>query len=266
MLYIITEDSNSARVFWDNVANAFRGDANYKLMPFLLGKSGKRASGNTTLWDQLEYFVNNNNDKDAELLIVFDNISGSPNFNSILFIRDAISLCSKHNIRVKIPTYYCFEEVFLSYRELQRMLLTNNKNIPKEVIDVLEYVQNKLMHGEDYFGSNNIISAYIDYMNKRGVIIKNRERFANILLTEVTNRIGYGWFRIIKSGNAFDTVAKCWLKDCRDIGSSIEEKIKNNICNNKCNYICKGMSTRDKIIDLDNKSMTSIGSCKLVDI
>lgn len=266
MLYIITEDSNSARTFWDYVASTFRGDINYKLMPFLLGKDGKRASGNTTLWDQLEHFVNNNKDKEAELLLVFDSISGSTNFNSKSFVKDAINLCHMHSITLKIPTYYCFEEIFLSYSELSRMLVTSTKKKPEELVNVIEYVQEKLINNENYFIANKKIKEYIDYMNKRGVIIKNRERFANILLTDITNRIGYGWFRVVKSGNAFDTVARCWIKSCEEIGVNLSENEKYNICDNKCNYICKGMNTKEKLLDLDKKSITSKRSYGLASI
>ena len=48
MLYIITEDSNSAREFWDKAASVYRGAGAYTMVPLLKG------GGNTTLKAQID--------------------------------------------------------------------------------------------------------------------------------------------------------------------------------------------------------------------
>ena len=53
MLYIITEDSNSARDFWQCVAQTFRSVDSFLLVSFPIGSDGQTASGNTTLKAQV---------------------------------------------------------------------------------------------------------------------------------------------------------------------------------------------------------------------
>ena len=52
-MYIITEDSNSARDFWQCVAQTFRSVDSFLLVSFPIGSDGQTASGNTTLKAQV---------------------------------------------------------------------------------------------------------------------------------------------------------------------------------------------------------------------
>ena len=53
VLYIITEDSNSARVFWDLVIKEYISSDNYVLVPLLKKQNGTRVGGNTTLGNEI---------------------------------------------------------------------------------------------------------------------------------------------------------------------------------------------------------------------
>lgn len=109
MLYVITEDTNSARSFWNIVAKTFRGDDNYILVSLLKDKNGKEVGGNTTLENQVNTVLFSMNKSD-ELLIAFDYIS---NFSPFDFIKNTHNKCKVLGITCKFTNYYCFEEVYL---------------------------------------------------------------------------------------------------------------------------------------------------------
>lgn len=204
MLYIMTEDSHSARVFWEIAANTFRENENYKVLPFL-NNNNLIMSGNTSLWDQLLNFVNNNTDANAELFIIFDNIEGSYNFNTRTFIKNAVNICRLNNITLKMTDYYCFEELYLSYSELKRL----NKDNRDIVINAVDFVRNCLLNGVNYFDIRfKPVAYFINFYKKDSG--KNREHFANALLISITELLD-GRFRIIKSGNSILADSMCDL-------------------------------------------------------
>lgn len=261
MLYIITEDTNSARAFWKEVAEVFRGNGNYTLVPLPKGKDNKDSGGNTTLKNQINYMMSYAKAQD-ELLIAFDNISNANNFNTTKFIKWAINKCKVNNISVKFTSYYCFEELYLSYYELIDMY--KKCNYKEVVLKALEFTNKSIMNRIDYFDKSvSEVANFIQYYkNDSG---KNREHFANALLLEVTKTIG-DRFKITKSGDCFDTSGMCWLKSCTDIQDKMHPKEKINLCDIRCKYKCKNAYLRNKIIDLDKRSMTSNCTFKLKDI
>lgn len=200
-IYIVTEDTNSARAFWNSVAMVFRGKDSYIMVPLLKGKDNKNSSGNTTLKSQVIHIISHLKTQD-ELLIVFDNINNANNFNTVSFIKWTISICKCHNIKVRFTSYYCFEELYLSYQELINMY---KKCKYKEVVlKTLEFTNKSILNKVNYFDKSvDIVSDFIQYYkNDSG---KNREHFANALLLEVTKNIG-DRFRIKKSGDCFEKV------------------------------------------------------------
>lgn len=260
MLYIITEDSNSARAFWDAVAKTFRGKNKYKMMPFLIGKDGKPSSGNSTLADQLNALLPNITSTD-KIIIVFDNITKIGNIDIVDFLTFISNMSQKYNVNIAVTSYYCFEEVYLSYAELERLNADN-----KEVI--LKFVRNCLLNGIDYYNSKYIeVKDFINFYKRDSG--KNREHFANALLIASTHNIN-GDFKIIKSGNAFEKQGRCWIKDCEDIMNDIKlnfgDKAVENKCKNKCNFKCKNCNTLDKLLDLNTNSMIANSSYDLTQI
>ncbi len=156
MLYIITEDSNSARVFWEIVVNEFRGKNNYILVPLFKGKDSKDSGGNTTLKSQVTQLIDSLNTYD-ELLVVFDNINNSRNFNKVRFIKWALNICKIYNINIRFTDYYCFEEVYLSYSELIDMYM--KCNYKKIVLDTLKFVNASITNYKDYYDRNNKLNS-----------------------------------------------------------------------------------------------------------
>lgn len=249
MLYIITEDSNSARVFWEYAAKTFRGEGEYEIVSFLRGKDGKPSSGNTTLSNQLEALLPRVNSKD-EIMIVFDNIVKANIFDTYTFLKYIRSLSQSSGINIKFTSYYCFEEVYLSYSELER-LNESNRDV---VINSIRFVRNCLLNGIDYFDLRyKQIIDFIDFYGKDSG--KNREHFANALLISVTQLLD-GRFRIIKSGDCFYNQGACWLLNCDDVRKLMKNEYEvNSVCRDKCKFKCKDCTTKEKLIDLNDNSM-----------
>lgn len=262
MLYIITEDSNSARVFWEIVVNEFRGKNNYILVPLFKGKDSKDSGGNTTLKSQVTQLIDSLNTYD-ELLVVFDNINNSRNFNKVRFIKWALNICKIYNINIRFTDYYCFEEVYLSYSELIDMYM--KCNYKKIVLDTLKFVNASITNYKDYYDRNNkVIDDFINYYKKDSGY--NREHFANALLIEVTQTIGYR-FKIIKSGDCFYNQGACWLLNCEDIRKSMKNEYEiNSICKNRCKFKCKDCVTKEKLVDLNNNSILKNSTCDLLEV
>ena len=149
-------------------------------------------------------------------------------------------------------SYWCFEDLYLSYDEVLAMYLKNP--VAENVVSAaLQYVHDNLQNGTDYFDTSREIQNFIDLHNSAG---KNREHFANELLMEVTRALkGNGHFAITKSVGAFRKSAECWLRDCSDIKEKMAQQQVINICDKKCEYCCKDKGTVDKLIDLDTRSI-----------
>lgn len=108
-------------------------------------------------------------------------------------------------------------------------------------------------------GKGNYI--LVDLQNDNG---NNREHFANALLIDVTNKIN-GRFKITKKDNVFNTVGQCWIEDCSNIQLQLNNKHIDNMCGN-CKYCCKYNDTKDKLLDLDNKSISKNSTYRLSQI
>lgn len=251
MLYIITEDSNSARMFWSLAAKEFKGADNYVLVELLKKQNGKQAGGNTTLENQVNELLPKMKLGD-ELFVVFDCISNTSNFIPGDFIILTHQKCKLAGVNFKFTSYYCFEEVYLSYIELYSMI--SNGKAKATVVNILKYIQESINSGENYFDkSQQAVVDFINFYEKDSG--KNREHFANAVLIFATQLLD-GRFKIIKSGSCFYNQGACWLLDCDDVKKLMKNEYEiNSICNNKCKFICKDCNTREKLVDLKNKSI-----------
>lgn len=239
MVYIVTEDKNSARDFWKIVADTFLGAENYVLEPLPLG-----GGGNTRLQEQVTSIFTRTR-KDDVLFVVFDNIANTKNFVPSDFIIKTSVRCKMTGVIFQYTTYYCFEEIYLSYDELVK-LTCNYKNI-----DIVKFVSQSIHNAKDYY-TNQIVENFIK--QNQEVNLSNREHFLNYLLVESSRRIK-GYFQITKSGHCFDKNAECWLKDCEQIQKKMTEQQSHNVCAIQCQYCCKGKTIREKLIDLKEKSI-----------
>lgn len=251
-MYIITEDSNSARDFWQCVAQTFRTVDSFLLVSFPIGSDGQTASGNTTLKAQVLGIFPKLQAGDKVFVAVDCVANNTKGFIAHDFVKWGTRLCMKKGAEFVATSYWCFEDLYLSYDEVLAMYLKNPvaENV---VIAALQYVHDNLQNGTDYFDTSREIQNFIDLHNSAG---KNREHFANELLMEVTRALkGNGHFAITKSVGAFRKSAECWLRDCSDIKEKMAQQQVINICDKKCEYCCKDKGTVDKLIDLDTRSI-----------
>lgn len=239
MVYIITEDSNSAREFWKIAADTFIGIGKYSLEPIPAG-----GAGNTTLQSQVINVFSKIQANDI-LFVAFDNIGNTSNFVASDFLNKTIARCKQKNVCFKFTTYYCFEELYLSYEELVR-LSNNHKDA-----NIISFVSKCINSGKDYY-NDTLIQNYIQ--NCTNTVINNREHFLNHLLMEACKVIK-GHFKILKRGQCFSTTGECWVKDCMQIQNTMQPQQVNNVCNNQCQYCCNGKTVVDKLMDLNNKSI-----------
>lgn len=283
MIIMITEDIGSARTFWINVLDNTVGSGNYRISDDYSSTDDdnsviKKTGGKSTLEPKIDYVIKNKKyDTNDTLFVVFDNIGNtfSKNKSSAAFIRNSIKKCERNSLKFMTTTYYCFEEIYLSYKDVK----DRYKNLSKaniNMISTLEYVYKCINSNVDYYDTTNIdIQNSIKELyktpseNKTGL---NREQFAAMLLEFVTRQF-FSKFHISKSSTGFE----CYLEDCEAIRKSIEqinrakikEKAENknkeineeaikkgvqNICN-KCTYSCKDADALTKIEDIFNNSI-----------
>lgn len=251
MLYIITEDTNSARTFWKIVADIWKTSDNYTLVPLLNDNDGKQVGGNTALENQVNDLLPKLNRGD-ELFIVFDYINNTRNFIPGDFILLTYQKCRIAGVNFKFTSYYCFEEIYLSYTELYRMICSNGTKTT--IIRALRFVQECINHGKNYFDkTQQEVIDFINFYQKDAG--SNREHFANALLISVTQLLD-GKFKIIKSGNCFYHQGACWVLHCDDVRKLMRNEYEiNNVCKNKCRFTCKDCSSKEKLFDLNNHSI-----------
>jgi len=132
MLHIITEDSNSARDFWECVAHTFKRADEYRMVPLESG------GGNRTIEGQFKSILPGIQ-KGDNILIVIDNIAGAIN-NSLsvyMLIKELRNKCKELGVGLRVTSYHCFEDLYLSYEEISNMYKAC-KNADKVIIDVLD--------------------------------------------------------------------------------------------------------------------------------
>ena len=268
MIYVVTEDTNSARDFWKIVFHTFLDASQFQFVPLLLNTIGIPVGGNTMLETMVNIALNQASSGDC-LFVAFDNI-GSPyrlnkktnkrvNFDSGDFLISTNQKCINMGVEFYFTSYYCFEELYLSYSELYRLYKEDGKDII--LLEVLDYVKNHILNGTEYYDRNNFnVQTLIDIKSDAG---KNKEHFADALLMQITRRIQHGKFEIRKQGNS--GITKCWTMECEYLHNHVQDlKQEGYICNN-CKYKMKEQSSREKLVDLSNNSLKSISGISFIE-
>lgn len=166
-MYIITEDSNSARDFWQCVAQTFRSVDSFLLVSFPIGSDGQTASGNTTLKAQVLSIFPKLQAGDKVFVAVDCVANNTKGFIAHDFVKWGTRLCMKKGAEFVATSYWCFEDLYLSYDEVLAMYLKNPvaENV---VIAALQYVHDNLQNGTDYFDTSREIQNFIDLHNSAG--------------------------------------------------------------------------------------------------
>lgn len=254
MIYFISEDSNSAHKFWIQVLDLFVRD--YTEIDCDI--NGNKVSGNTSLYNKVRLALSKACANDI-LFIALDNISAtcknSPKvFDIKTFIHNTAYACKKINVDFWITNYYCFEEVYITYNELERLCRVYSKDSNStNIADALCYVRECKDKGIEYWDKNNKHVRDIINITKDAEV--NKEHFTDALLRHATKIIKHGLFGITKHKNGMGI---CWIYSCDEIRKRKESsKISNQLsyfCN-MCQYKLKNTCDKQKLIDLNNNSV-----------
>lgn len=237
MLYIITEDSKSGYEFWKIVFESYLKDNEYII---------KVAAGNQSLRKTFIDTLDNCHDSKDSILLIFDNIDDTSSFNPGNLIEYCAASCRDKGVCFYYSDFYCFESIFLSYKELLNM----TSNCKPDIKNTVEYVNNAINKGYGYWESTDeTVDAFLD---ENGIIANNREHFESELLSIATRSIGYGHFHIKKS-----TISKgkCWLNSCFDIQATMNSRVHEKDCKEKCCFTNKNMDTVTKLNDIFDNSI-----------
>ena len=141
-------------------------------------------------------------------------------------------------------TYYCFEELFLSYRYLTQMFKDGSYNKDDKAIwiDILQYACNSIHNHEEYYNKNHVLVKYVMAMIKKSG--KTKEKFTKAVMTHISGSI-YGDFKVNdgKMGN-------CWIKSCADIVMNNKE-YRCKICNSRFKKLCD----KEKVNELEKNAI-----------
>lgn len=237
MIYIISEDSGSGLSFWRIFFETYFEE--YKII------TNSDNSGNTKLMMQLDETLSNVQEADI-VFIAFDKIYSTEGFDTADFLNVAREKCRRKGVKLFVTNYYCFEEIYLSYPELENMIRNDGKD--SSLSEVAKYIREMIEQDLDYFQNDIKMKQIIE--EKRQGASKNREHFADATLYILTKSIRNGYFTIDKSHR--NGINKCWSESCEKIRETKKKDIS-YMCNNCC-YLKKDSIRKDKLDDLCKKS------------
>ncbi len=179
-------------------------------------------------------------------ILIFDNL-GSGKLCGIpipAFLKMVIRKCRLIDVRFKCTNYYCFEELFLSYGGSLDLIEKHDERFKEEIC----LIQSDIMADRNYYELRyNYWFNYFNSRNNAGVM-KNRETLAAGICADMFKG-SCGSFAVLK-----ERLGQCWVKDCVDV------EINKYICDNKCKYKMKGCTFKDKLLDMDNNSVSALSN------
>lgn len=248
MLYIITEDAGSGHQFWKNIYKTYIIND-----PFIVENHVIKGYGIERIYSVLKNQFLGHNDT---LLAVIDDVGNNA-------VRAAMSDIEQDSIergyKCSFFVTYCFEEIFLSFSELDIWMdiendLVNNYNSNyNKITDIVKFIRSHLHDGTDYW--ENRTSLIMDYVEKYNseffqkvkenenqplnVKISYREHFSAIILSLFTDKFK-GVMRITKG-----ELGSCWQEDCASVA------LQRNTACSRCK-LSNGYSAPYPCIELKN--------------
>lgn len=177
-------------------------------------------------------------------ILFFDHVETIAGRTVPVILQEIREICKNKSVHFRYTTYYCFEELFLSYEGLDDLIVPKLHKCIIELVKIREDIRS----GKKDYRMRFDYKFWIDLFPNLASA-KTREQLSARLLVELLLSTN-GRFRVNKS-----SVGECWLYSC-----SILEKdkvINYRICE-KCTYCCKGCAFRDKLADLDSRSVSSL--------
>lgn len=247
MIYVLSEDSGGGLLFIEEILKILNiPKREYDIYP---------SHGNLALDMVFNQFKYELLPKD-KLIVLFDTVEDTINFNSSNFMNEVLDICTELNVDLWVPNYYCFEELFLSSSKL--IELSRNTRY----LEVLTFIHNKLKDCD-----NTIPISYTDFVKHslKELSSLNREKICKNVLSATTNSIKLIDFLI--SGDHF---GKCWLVDCEEISAANKDYVckrciyfKQNKLqnfenstilkeNSIVNFLCSNKDTKEKATEVLN--------------
>lgn len=231
MKYILCEDSGSGYSFFRYMVQSLCS-SKYECEVIT-------TNGNSGYEECLENLIEKLESKDT-LILAFDSVEVTEHFNPRNIINSAKYFCKQKNVSLYYTIYYCFEELFLSYRYLEEMFDKSSYNAEdKEVwLRILQYICECIHKNEEYYVSQNELVDYVKENIKKAR--KTKEKFTKVVLTHVSGSI-IGDFKVYDG-----KLGKCWAISCNDV------KIKNKCYRcTQCNSRFKNKLGKEKIRELE---------------
>lgn len=219
MIYLLFEDSTSAKSFWTGRASLFLKE--YTIVEIADNDSAevKDKCGNLNLKSKLQQVAKQLTKNDS-LFVIFDNVN-SFQFVVVSFLQTCLDVCRRAEASFIYTSYYCFEELFLAYTAIQGIF---NEQMLLEIC-------NEINNGCDY----TELPTVQEFLEENNLSSLNREKIGNVILSRYTQRIR-GDFQIAKKAFIFKKAAKCWVEDCSLVKREWSNTHKvNKICND-CYY------------------------------
>ena len=233
MHYIVCEgeENKSEYKFISAVLNQI-ADKPYKLV----SANGNRNIKNT--FSSINFYEGDT------FILIFDCVETIDNIPVVSILRDLLIMCSRKKVYFRYSTWYCFEELFLSYSGL--LDLVKDSSVKYN----LELLQNNILSGVNYFESD--LSFWKYYITDSVGSFKNRVKLSSAICNKILHNV-IGDFKLTKS-----SIGSCWISSCRD------SSLSSFICN-KCNFCCKDCSFELKLNSLHNNSISKF-SLPLTDL
>ncbi len=178
-------------------------------------------------------------------ILFFDHVESISGVPVPVLLHDISGTCSRYDVVFRYTTYYCFEELFLSYAGIESILGPGFIHYMPQV----EAIQQDILSGKNYFKSRDL-SVWRHLIGNGFNNIKTREKFSSILCTRLLQKT-QGIFKLTK-----DSIGDCWIKSCSDMDKS---KLGGGRVCEKCSYCCKDNTFREKLRDLDDNSVAKLG-------
>ena len=238
MKYIICEDSGSGFTFFKTVRDICFTEDQCEVVS---------SYGNTNFQDTVKAIIEKLKQGDF-LMLAFDSVEVSEDFNPKNIIISAQYGCDKAKATLYYTTYYCFEELFLSYDYLADMFMNGSyKKDDKELwMKLLNYIHDSIFSGNDYYVDNELVSYVKSIIKKSN---RTKEKFIKAVLTHISGSIR-GDFKITDG-----SLGKCWLQAC-EIATFTNKEYR---CKN-CIYNFKGLNASEKLIEIEQHSLCRLST------
>lgn len=157
--------------------------------------------------------------------------------------------CRIKNINLYVTSYYCFEEIYLSYIELEKLVKIDSK--APELAEIIKYVRECIDSHIEYYDRNKSEVQYV--INIKPDAKKNKEHFADALLFHSTQAIRNGRFTISKKAKKS---MMCWILGCKELQEAQGRKYPSEYDCDHCKFKMKNCNTLEKLTDLNNNLLS----------